>query len=191
MIPILLSLFATAAEPTTLESALVDSLEVHQSKLSLGDDAPPIYHLRYHLMSMDQVDVSASLGHIVRDDADPYRMLSVELRVGEPAYDNTGFGGWENGFGAEWLPLELTDHALRLAAWRLTDTAYKQAVEQYSRKVAQFRAPDDYPGDYTLIDAVVDRARPAVAGDAEPLKALARQLSAVFADRPMVERGEV
>ena len=191
MIALLLSLLATAAEPSALETALVESMERHQTELTLGEDAPPIYHLRYHMMSLEQVDVLASMGDIVRSDVDPYRMLSVELRVGEPSFDNTGFGGWENGFGFAWLPREVTPHALRLAAWRLTDTAYKQAVEQYSRKVAQFRPPEDYPGDYTLADAVVARSEPPATGDAKRLTALAQQLSAEFAGRPGVERGEV
>lgn len=191
MIALLLALLATAAEPGDLERALVDSLERQEAELSLGEEAAPIYHLRYHLMSLEQVDVLASMGDLVRDDVDPYRMLSVELRVGEPNFDNTGFGGWENGFGFAWLPRELTPHALRMAAWRLTDTAYKQALEQYSRKAAQFRPPEDYPGDYTLADAVVARSDVPPPADPEPLKALARRLSAVFAGKPGVERGEV
>lgn len=192
MIPLLtLGLSALAAEPTVFEQTLVDALGTHQQELTLGEDAPPIYHLRYHLMSMEQVDVQASLGHPVKDEADPFRLLAVELRVGEPGFDNTGLGGWENGFGAQWLPQVLTPHALDQAAWRLTDGAYKQAVEQYSRKKAQFRPPEDYPGDYTLTEPVVVRAEPVPVSDAAPLVELARELSSLFADVPGVERGEV
>jgi len=181
-----------AAEPedSALQDTLVDALDTHTDRLSLGDDAPPIYHLRYHLVDLDQRDVVASLGHLVREGDDPYHRLAVELRVGEPGFDNTGFGGWENGFAGTGLPRELTPHALRLAAWRITDTAYKQAVEQHARKEAQFTPPDDYPGDYTLIDAVVhDEPRPTV-GERD-LVALAEHLSATFADTPGVEVGDV
>lgn len=188
MIPLLFALFASAQSP--YEPVLEEALTEHTTKLQLGDDAPDVYHLRYHLMNLEQRDVRASLGHLVNTESQPYRMLSVELRVGEPNFDNTGFGGWENGFATSWLPAELTPRSLRLATWRLTDTAYKQALEQYARKKAQFRPPKDYPGDYTMTPSVV-HADPPVEVDTEALDDLARHLSAAFADQPKVVIGEV
>ena len=188
MIALLLTLFATAGEP--LQDTLVEAMTEQADSLTLGEDAPPIYHLRYHLVDMDQRDVRASFGHLVSSDDDPYHRLAVELRVGKPEFDNTGFGGWENGFAGTQLPRELTPHALRLAAWRITDTTYKQAVEQFARKEAQFSPPDDYPGDYTLLDAVVHTVDPPTVGERD-LEALAETLSAAFAGKPGVELGDV
>ncbi|MFT7518108.1 MAG: TldD protein [Kiritimatiellia bacterium] len=174
-----------------LQQVLEGALTQHTQELKLGKNAPEIYHLRYHVMSMEQVDIVASQGFIVTQNTSPYRMLSVELRVGEPMYDNTGFGGWENGFGFSWLPQVVTPHATKMALWRMTDEAYKQAIEQYSRKKAQFKAPKDYPGDYTLADAVVHEDGPPPKLDQEGLTTLAKRLSSAFAGTPGLVRGEV
>jgi len=182
--------FMTASAQDPMTDVLVDAIQTHQSKLELGEDAPPIYHLRYHLMELHQSEVRASMGHIIQSKDKPFRTLSVELRLGTPELDNTGFGGWENGFDSVFLPQELTPRALDLAAWRLTDSAYKQALEQYARKEAQFRPPPDYPGDYTLTGPVqVDAERPT--GDASGLDALATRVSAAFTEVPGLLIGDV
>mgnify|MGYP001376198337 CR=1 FL=1 len=101
---------------------------------------------------MKQYDAKATMGALLEESTDPYQYLGIEVRVGDESFDNTGFGGWENGFTGAWLPEGLTPHAAKMAAWRETDRAYKQAVEHYSRKKAQFQAPEDYPGDYTSLE---------------------------------------
>jgi TldD protein len=194
VIPLLAGLQAlavpTPASPDALTDTLTAAVVRHREALSLGEDAPPIHHLRYHLVSLDQVDIHASLGHALRVDEDPSRTLAVELRVGTPAFDNTGFGGWENGFGRRGLPDVLTPHALDLAAWRLTDQAYKEAVEQYARKQAQWTPPPDHPGDYTEHPPVTVDTPPRPASEAAPLRELAEALSARFVGVPGVERGD-
>lgn len=153
--------------------------------------SPDIYHLRYHALLLRQVDARAALGAIVDHDADPFNALGIELRVGSPKYDNTGFGGWQNGFSIAWLPQRLTPEAVRIDAWRQTDRSFKQAVEQYARKQAQFEAPEDYPGDYLLTGgttATLDLGKPP---EAEPLLGRARALSGAMAGAKHFERGEV
>lgn len=168
-------LFSLAfADP--MVDALVAELERSQ-QLSLPA-APPLYHLRYHLADLDQRGVYASFGTLIVEDHDPYHALGVELRVGDPSYDNTGFGGWENGFLRSGLGEQLSPLDLRQSAWRLTDRAYKQAVEQYARKTSQFAAPPDYPGDYVLSGPVVEEGpSPDLTGDPTEL---AVRLSNVF-----------
>src|SRR5690606_20934787 len=99
---------------------LVAEMERSLAELSLPD-APPIYHLRYRLVELDQVDAEASLGSLVRKGNDPMRLAFVEMRVGEPTFDNTGFGGWQNGFRSAALPLTADPHAATVALWRATD----------------------------------------------------------------------
>lgn len=172
------------------EGPLVDAVEAElerASQLSLPE-APPIYHLRYHLLSLDQVDVRAAHGALIHASDQPLRGLGVELRVGDPGFDNTGFGGWQNGFGLTGLADHPTPLSVRQDAWRLTDRAYKQAVEQYARKAAQFTPPEDYPGDYTLTGAQVDDLGVAEVGEMEPLRELALELSAELSG---LDRGEV
>ncbi len=177
-----------------LLAPLVAELERSVAELSLPG-APPIYHLRYRLLSLDQVDAEASLGSLLRASSDPLRMAFVELRVGDPSYDNTGFGGWQNGFQSASLPMTDDAHATTVALWRATDRAYKEAVEQLSRKAAQFEPPEDYPGDYTLTGAVVDDLGHATPSTTAGLQALARDLSAQMViplpEGVVLERGVV
>jgi predicted outer membrane lipoprotein len=185
---------ALAGEPAPLDALvtpLTDAIATHREGLDLGEDSPDIYHLRYHLISLEAVSLRAELGGLVYDEPSPFRRLAVEVRVGDPSFDNTGFFGWENGFSQAGLPLWATPRSVELAAWRLTDRAYKNAVEQYSRKKAQVRLPADHPGDYVLTGPVVHDAAPEATGDTDRLREAARRMSAVFRDRPGVERGYV
>lgn len=196
MSPLLLTLavgLAHGAPTPAEEAALVAAAEAEMARaasLSLPDSEAP-YHLRYKLLLLDQVSVHASFGGLVRRFTGPSAALGVEMRVGEPGWDNTGFGGWQDGFTLTQLGAEPTPHSLRLDAWRVTDAAYKQAVEQRSRKLAQASRPDDHPGDHQMLPPTVfdgGRGEPA---DAEPLVDRALALSAVFAEAPSLEVGEV
>lgn len=182
LLALLLAPLAPAAEAPDdpLLAPLVAELERNVAELSLPE-APPIYHARYKVLELEQVDAQASLGSLVETSTDPLRMLFVEVRVGEPSFDNTGFGGWQNGFQSTTLPVVEDPDAVRTAAWRITDRAYKQAVEQFARKEAQFAAPEDYPGDYTLTGPVVGDEGTSEAAPADPLRELARTLSAALA----------
>ncbi len=180
---------ALAADP--VGATLNEQLERNVAELSLPE-APPIYHLRYSLLDMGQVDVVASLGSLVYTSTSPYKALGVDVRVGSPDLDNTGFGGWQDGFGRAGLPVELTEQALATAAWRLTDQAYKEAVEQYARKTAQWSPPADHPGDYTLTGPVVaDLGAATAETGTERLSELAVALSAALVSDPPLLRGEV
>jgi predicted Zn-dependent protease len=152
VIALLVGLAWGQADVTTTDPAgrYVDALkaEIERSSTLELPDAPPLYALRYRLAMLEQHSLTAEMGSVLREDRQPYNALGVELRVGTPDYDNTGFGGWEDGFVRGGLALEPTPHSLRRTAWLLTDRAYKQAVEQFARKSAQFEAPDDYPGDW-------------------------------------------
>ena len=180
---------ALAADP--VGDTLKAQLERNVAELALPE-APPVYHLRYALLDMGQVDVLASLGSLVHASASPYKALGVDVRVGSPELDNTGFGGWQDGFGRTGLPVELTERALATAAWRLTDGAYKQAVEQYARKTAAWTPPPDHPGDYTLTGPVTADLGVATAEPSpDRLSELAVSLSAELRSDPPLLRGEV
>lgn len=189
MIPLLLGLALAGDEP--LVDALHEELTRSVAGLALPE-APPIYHLRYHLVQLHEVDVVAESGGLVRYGFGPTNALGVEVRVGDPTFDNTGFGGWQNGFLAGSLPEEPTPLAVRASAWRYTDMAYKQAVEQFGRKSAQFTPPPDHPGDYQILPPVVDGAAPPPPADPEPLRALAIDLSrAMTGGAHPLQRAEV
>jgi len=179
---------ALAADPPLVE-AVSDEMERALAELALPD-APPIYHARYKLLMLDQVDITTSFGGLVSVSKEPYNALGIELRVGAPGFDNTGFGGWMDGFEAESLPLHPTPRSTQLAAWRLTDSAYKSAIEQYSRKKAQFSPPPDYPGDYWLTGPTVGSEGLPSLGDPTALIEVARAASGALAPFRGLERGE-
>ena len=183
-------LAAEAPVPTPVVDALHQQLTRNMSELKLGD-APDIYHIRYHLYTMKQMDATAAMGAIIEESTEPYQYLGVEVRVGSPSYDNTGFGGWENGFTGSWMPKNLTPRAATLSAWRQTDRAYKQAVEHYSRKKAQFVAPPNYPGDYILLDSYSVDYGAGTTSDTEQLRDLAQAVSSVLGEDPAIMRGQV
>lgn len=167
-----------------MASPLVDALEeeLERSQTLSIPEAPPLYHVRYHLATVDQYELQAAFGSVLDEDDRPFNRLGVEMRVGTPAFDNTGFGGWEEGFVRGQLAIEPTPLDVRQVAWRASDRAYKQAVEQFARKSAQFTAPPDYPGDYWMPDKVVadDGAPPPV--DAEAVRKVGLALSERFVD---------
>ena len=169
---------------------LEQELARNAAQLTLPE-APPIYHLRYQAMLLQQVSVEASMGDLVYLSTQPAAILGVEVRVGTPDLDNTGFGGWQDGFGRTGLPAHPTPSALATAAWRLTDTAYKEAVEQRARKVAQWTPPADHPGDYTLTGAVeADLGVADASMPADAAQQMAQRMSEPLAD-PHLLLGEV
>ncbi|TVQ94385.1 MAG: hypothetical protein EA397_01570 [Deltaproteobacteria bacterium] len=189
MILALLFGISWALEP--LLPPLEESLPRYSTELTFDEGSPPIYHLRYHLRALHTSTIQSSLGELIEEEHRPFNQIAVEVRVGDPDFDNTGFYGWQNGFSMASLPDRATPRSVELAAWRLTDTAFKQAVEQFSRKKAQFKPPEDHPGDYTLTGPVSATALPPPPAQHEPLRELARALSAEFRGLPHLERGQV
>ncbi|MEN0066613.1 MAG: metallopeptidase TldD-related protein [Myxococcota bacterium] len=152
MIPLIWLAAAPAAEDPSdvLQAEMTRSLE----GLALPN-APELYYLRYRLYDIDTVQAHASLGTVVQYAIEPSVSLGVEVRVGNATFDNMNFSGWQNGLARTGLPDTYTPSSLQTAAWRLTDRAYKEAVEQYARKQAQFSPPPDYPGDFLVSEPVV------------------------------------
>lgn len=180
----------TPAQDEELLDALAAELQRTAEELRLPD-SPEIYHLRAKLAVLDQRAAAASFGGVLYDQSAPYCGLGVEVRVGDAQIDNTGFGGWQDGFRARRLPQELSAHAVEQDAWRVLDLAYKDAVEQYSRKQAQAVLPPDHPGDYTLTGPVTHLGEPPAIGDGDALAVLTARLSEVFARYPGLELGQV
>ena len=167
--------------------------EIARGKAGLSlPEAPPLYYLRYRLQDLGSVVAEASLGTLVSSSTEPTASLGVEVRVGSPQLDNTNFGGWQNGLDRTGLPDTYSASALQTAAWRLTDTAYKQAVEQFARKQAQFSPPPEYPGDFVVSEPVLadtGMARPSA--DPDGLIGLTTRLSGALRGDPVLLVGEV
>ncbi len=191
----LLALTAMAADLDLpgITDALGDELQRNAAELTL-QGAPPIYFARYRALFMEQVDVRARFGSVISTSTAPYRTLAVEVRVGDQSFDNSGFGGWQNGFRTAALPALSTPESVATVAWSATDRAYKEAIEQYARKAAQVERDEDHPGDYTLAQPIAATLEGPTIGASEPMVLMAEQLSAAMAvdsGKAVLELGEV
>lgn len=185
---------AGIAAPSVDAELLQRELIAARDALRLPDSAAP-YHLRAVVGGLHTVQIQARAGGLIWSSPKPAVWMGLELRVGEPAWDNTGlsglFGTLDDGLLRVSLPVEPDPTALRLALWRATDVAYKQAVENLARKDAQVVRPDDYPGDLSPWPVVVADEGEARATNAAALEALAVDLSGVWRDEPRLTTADV
>jgi len=174
--------------------AMRDELARSMAELRL-DTLPKPYFIAYRVDEIERADAAATLGSLVRSDGGRARRLTVELRVGDYAFDNTNFMGMPtgrsrlgSGFGGlVELPLDDDYGVIRRQLWLATDGAYKEAVEQLSQKRAALESQtrSDYVPDLSKEDvtSVRDEA-PTSAVEPSAGESLVRSLSAVFRDTP-------
>lgn len=144
-----------AASPA-LQSALVAELD-RVPVLKLPGEVPP-YFVAYDVLDGDVRTALAEDGGFVRTTLERFRNLRVEVRVGDYQLDSTNFSafGEPDGVVSRRLPVADDEVALRREVWLATDSAYKQAVEQLSRKQAARQAnPEPRPADFSPAPALV------------------------------------
>jgi TldD protein len=164
-------------------------------KLTVSNLEAP-YFVRYLLDEADMFEVTASLGGLMSVREDHMRQPDVEVRVGDYKFDNTNFIGM--GFGSRYdlgrFPLENSYPVLRRYFWLATDSAYKSAVEQISRKRAALRniEQSSVPDDLAHAEPVhVVRDFHPLAIDRDAWSSRARSLSGLFAGYPGIRDSRV
>ena len=178
-----------------LESELRRNVEVLQQQPS------PAYFIGYTVHDERSVQIVASFGALERSEESRGRFGTVEVRVGDYALDNTHPIRGEGGGGGPRiarvsLPLTDDDKAIRLALWRSTDRAFKQATESLTRVTTNVAAKvqqDDPAPDFSReAPQVYYGGAPAgVSVDVSAWEARLRRVSAVFASDPLVFSGSV
>ncbi len=187
--------------------ALQDELARHGT-LKLPDlDAP--YFVEYAVTERASHAIAATLGAIVRSEPSRSRTLRTDVRVGSYELDNTNFAGGGGGFagfggggrrpgglgggGGVALPQEDDYTAIRQAAWRATDAAYKDAVETLAQKMAALGGRDatERIADFAPREAsVAVGEKAALDFDAPAWEARLRRVSARFRNhRQVVDSG--
>lgn len=161
------------------------------------EGAPAPYYVEYRLRYRAALVVQAVLGEVVEATEDARATLTVGVRIGTPEVDNTNvaaggfllFGGSlsREAYRQRLLPVELSDTVLRRELWLATDAAYKDAVEQYGRKLdlLRTRTRRDTTPDFRLLP-------PAELFDTVPVptfpraeaERLCRALSGIFRQYP-------
>ncbi|MFI5350499.1 MAG: TldD/PmbA family protein [Elusimicrobiota bacterium] len=149
----------------------------------------PPYFLAYRLHDARHYEVSATLGAVVGDDLEDYRVAYAEARYGDRAFDNTDLS-----YQGVNLATPPEPDVLRQAFWTLTDQAYKGAVSGWLEKKAKRATElvaeplDDFSPEppQRKVEEV-----PAASLDRARLRELASRLSAVFRDYPDVFESNV
>jgi hypothetical protein len=186
-----------ADQNDTVMRAMRDELERSKNQLQLGSLEKP-YFIAYRVQERQLMNAAATFGSTTQRNETRHRTVTVEVRVGDPTLDNTNFqAGMMMGpmlGGSAMISLDDDYDGLRRDLWLATDRAYKQAVEQLSRKKAALEnktQTDDTPDFSAQAPAtIVDRrVQPTAALD--QAVALARELSAVFRDLPDIATSTV
>ena len=175
------------AQGSVLMRALRDELARSMEALRMDDVEGPFF-LAYRVDETETRGATAAFGGVTETTDSKARALTVELRVGEPALDNSNYLGSTISWFYPDLPLDDNYRELRRHLWLVTDEAYKNALETLTAKRAalQSKQRDETP------DFV---ARPPVVAADEPfelhvrtdaLADLTRRLSAVFRQTPGV-----
>lgn len=184
--------------------AMQDELQRSMKKLRLEQLDRP-YFISYKLVDTNSKQASASFGSLVSSSESHTRYLTVEVRVGDYALDNSNF--LSSSFGASGVatrmfggtvqvPLDDNYDELRRQIWLATDGAYKKALEDLSGKRAALQNKNrsdnipDFSKEKPAPVSVSDLA-PAVEIDLREAERLTRKLSAVFRQTPAVESSRV
>src|SRR5450432_2540168 len=199
---------ALAAEDVVMK-AMRDELARSMKKLQLENLQKP-YFISYREVETDGCTVSASFGAILTSSCDPPaanqprgRQLSVEVRVGDYARDNTNFyafrlqaSGVVRIMAGDGLSVPVDDNydEIRRQLWLATDSAYKQALDVYAKKKAALEnrnRTDDAP-DFSK-EAVINDTETAapIAWDRTQIEATVKGLSALFRQTPGIADSEV
>jgi len=192
-----LGLFAVAAAAQTAQPprdalfrAMRDEIE-RSRKLSLPNLEPP-YFIQYGIDEQATFQVSASLGGLLTQRRERFRLPEVQVRVGDYKFDNTNFAGGGGGsrYDLAAFPVEDSYPVLRRYLWLETDSAYKGAVEALSRKRAALRnvTQNEQLNDFARAEAVhYVRDFPPLVVDEGAWASRVRALSAIFAQYPEVK----
>ena len=189
------------AQNDIVVKAMRDEMDRSMKQLQLENLEKP-YFISYRVIDSDSTNVSASFGALSNSSQSRTRTFTVEVRVGDYKLDNTNF--FSSNFnlssmiqvfnGHTTLPLEDDYKELRRQMWLATDTTYKKAVEDLSRKRAalQNKVDTEHTPDFTREAPAQSTAdAPAVHADRAQWETLARSLSGIFRQMPGINTSSV
>lgn len=126
-----------AAVSPEMLNELSSELDRGMKELALPGEPRP-YFIAYKLTEVDVNNVAASLGSVTASQNRNFMGLDSHVRVGSYKFDNSNYliPQQENrdGHATISLALEATPRTARRAAWLATDSAYKEALQQFTAK---------------------------------------------------------
>jgi predicted Zn-dependent protease len=195
-------LFLAGASPSgksPVLAALEDS--VARSMKSLREKGePPPYYLGYQVSETEQTQIAASLGGLRRSLKSRWRLLDVDVRVGDYTLDNTRRlrGSRFDDFARlRTVPFPIEDDldALKSGVWLETDRRYRAAAERLTRVKADVAVKvqaEDTSSDFSRESPLqLVAPLPRVAVDVPAWEGRLRRLSALFGGEPEVYESEL
>lgn len=187
-----------ASEPLLLGAL---DAELKRAMSSLGSDAaaaqqPKPYFLSYAVSDATQVGIAAQYGAITNSNERRVRSVDVQVRLGDPAEDNTH--GDHRNSALITMPLPLTDDrdALARSLWYATNRGYARALDGYLKVKTeqQVRAKEeDSSADFSAEQPKTDLLPPAppLVVDRAAWEQRLREISSVFSQYPDVFADQV
>ena len=161
-----------------------------------ADKQLPPYFLSYTVSDASYVTVRAEFGGLADSSANRVRVADVQVRVGEPALDNTHGTHRASAVNSLQLPLGDDREALERSLWLATNTGYGSALDNYLRvkTEAQVRAKEeDTSPDFSeeAAQTHIGTVAPPIAIDRAEWEKRVRELSKVFREFPDVYQNMV
>jgi len=206
-IALLTASLANAAEDA-LVRAMQDELARSMKKLQLENLAKP-YFVAYRMVESSGCSASASFGALIGSSCEPpgtatrNRSMTVEVRVGDYARDNTNFFAPMSTAGVSRIalgggvsvPIDDNYDEIRRQLWLATDSAYKTALDTYAKKKAALEhrtRPRDDPPDFSREAVLTDsEIEPPIAWDKQQVEGIVKALSAIFRETQGVDNSQV
>jgi TldD protein len=133
--------------------------ELLRSMDDLKAQPMPPYFLSYEISESQSVSVRGAYGTILSSNESRSRLLNIDLRIGDRAFDNTHpirggrqFFDFADRISFAPVPVEDDPQAIRQILWYQTDRQYKQALEHYTRAKANSEVkvePEDASADFS------------------------------------------
>jgi predicted Zn-dependent protease len=180
--------------PAPLLAHLRTELQRNLAGLRSGT-CPAPHFLGYAVNDTIQHRIRAGSGALEGSARLHARQLTVDLRVGTRAFDNTHFLERRSGANGGTLPLDDDGEAIRTALWLATDASYLAACKEYARVKAKAQTTskeDDPSADFAaapVVNVVYDRLP--VRLDVPAWEGRLRRVSAVFRAHPEIRDGAV
>jgi hypothetical protein len=186
------------AQDDVVMKAMKDELARTVKQLHLSDLDKP-YFVAYRVNDITAYTVAASSGAVTSNQTNHTRLLTVEVRVGDYALDNTNFLSFRFGpagmFGnTESLPLDDDYKELRRRMWLATDSAFKKALSDLAQKRAaiQNKMGGDKTPDLSKEEPYTSHDHPVTMDvDSNRAQSLVRHLSTVFRAIPEIQKSSV
>jgi hypothetical protein len=179
------------AQEDIVMKAMSDELARSMAKLQLENLEKP-YFISYRVQESRYIRIVAGFGSLLQSSESRSRFLIVEVRVGSPALDNTGFlsyPSFSGGMRTGMMPLDDDYNELRRQIWLATDAVYKRALDDLARKrsALQNKTLTEEIPDFSKEEPVtITEVVPALKVNIVETENLAKELSALFKQFPDV-----